>query len=187
MFTEPELVVRRAGHSFRYLEGNGKPLGGAVFQRDHDRQQAYSSNYTIRNANHELLLIAWRLRQPSSFQGLVLSHFVLCDEGGNTIAGIDALRTSSVHSVVTAHGEPFGELKSRSRRTASSFIIGDADGREIASIKSASLYAGRRYHMTRHGPLPLLWQRITTFLCLMPVLYPPPPLGSRAPSATYPL
>jgi hypothetical protein len=182
MFDELELVVRRAGHSFRYFDGSGRPVGAAVFERDRDRHHVYSSSCTIRRADQELLLIAWRLRSSES---PVLSHFELCDEGGNTIAGVDVLKSRSVHCIVTAAGEPFGELKSRS--TARSFSIDDAEGREIGSIKSASLYAGRRYRMTRCGPLEPLWQRITTFLSLMPVLYPPPPLGFRTPSATFPL
>jgi hypothetical protein len=182
MFDELELVVRRAGHSFRYFDGSGRLVGGAVFERDRDRQHAYSSSCTIRGADQELLLIAWRLR---SAEGPVLSRFVLCDEGGNTLAGVDVLKSRSVHCVVTADGEPFGELKSRS--TARSFLIDDAAGREIGSIKTAGLYAGRRYRMTRCGPLEPLWLRITTFLALMPVLYPPPPLGFSTPSATFPL
>ena len=185
LFDEVELVVRRAGHSFRYFDGSGRPVGDAVFERDHDRQHAYSSSCTIRSADHALLLIAWRLRPPKSSTGPVLSHFVLCDEGGTTIADVEVLKSRSVHCVVTADGEPFGELTSRS--TARSFLIADAEGREVASIKSTSLAAGRRYRMTRREPLEPLWQRATTFLSLMPVLYPPPPLGSSTPSATVPL
>ena len=177
MFTEPELIVRRAGRSVRYFDSAKQPLGDALFAREQDQTDEYAVRYDVRDANQKLVLTLRRMRQRMSFTNPVAAKLVLGDEQGDTIASIDVLKTSFVRCVVSAEGEQLGELKPRSRWTGRSFVVGDAEGRELASIKQSSLLPGGGYRITRSGSLPPLWQCLTTVLSAVPVLYPPSSAG----------